>query len=454
MAITTARRISPAWMLTALLGGMFLGNVDIAVVNVALPSIRAHLDVSAAELELVVSGYTLAYACLLITGARLGEIHGRRWMYLLGLTVFTVSSLACGLAPNGAVLVAARIVQGVGAALMVSQVLTEIQVHFEGAARRRALGAYTAVLGVSSVIGQALGGVLVSANVLGAGWRPVFLVNVPIGIALIVVSFAFLPASTPNRAQKLDLPGVALLSTGLLMLVTPLVVGQDQGWPLWTWLCLAGSVPVFVWFARAERRAEHPLINVGLLARRRISMSLFAQASVRAGYFALLFVLALFLQQGMGHSPTYSGLMPVAWVATFALAGPILSRMGPGARRVAAPFGALLMAISFAGVAFGQDTLWMVLLLGIGGLGYGSAFSGTLARLTESVEPRYAPDVSGLFNTTLQVGGTMGVAVFGTLYLDFALGGPQRAFALTSWALAGLSGLAALLFLRADRGPN
>jgi MFS family permease len=393
----------PGWLLTSLLGGMFLGNVDIAVVNVAIPSIRVHLQATSGELELIVSGYTLAYAMLLITGARLGEIHGRRWMYLLGLTVFTASSLACGLAPNGVVLVGARIVQGIGAALMVSQVLTEIQVHFEGAARRRALGSYTAVLGISAVIGQALGGVLVSADILGTGWRPVFLINVPIGVGLIIISFIFLPTSEPSRRQKLDLAGVGLLSVGLLMLVTPLVLGQDQGWPLWTWLCLVGSVPVFALFVRVERRVadgdDYPLINILLLARKRISLALFSQASTRASYFALLFVLALYLQQGLGNSPTYSGLMPVSWVATFALAGPVLSRVGPRVRRLAAPVGGLLMAVAFVGVAVGvsadmRGSAWLVLLLGVGGLGYGAAFSGTLTHLTESVEPRYAPDVS------------------------------------------------------------
>lgn len=443
-------------MLASLLGGMFLGNVDIAVVNVALPSIRDHLHASGGELELIVSGYTLAYAMLLITGACLGEIRGRRWTYLLGLTVFTLSSLACGLALDSAALVAARVVQGLGAALMVSQVLTGIQVHFAGAARRRALGAYTAVLGVSSVIGQALGGVLVSADILGTGWRPIFLINVPIGIVLFVTSFVFLPPDEPLRGKRLDLRGVGLLALGLFLLVTPLVLGRDTGWPPWTWLCLAGSLPVFVLFARTElgiaRRAGDPLMNVALLARKEVALALVSQAATRAGYFALLFVLALHLQQGLGRSAVYSGMVPIAWVATFALVGPVLGRAGARARRLAAPVGGLLMAVAFAALAAGAlDTVWLVVLLGIGGVGYGAAFSGTLAHLTESVEARYAPDVSGLFNTVLQVGGTLGVAVFGTVYLDLAArsGAPQDAFGVTNAAMAALSVAAAVLVLLA-----
>ncbi|WP_329164214.1 MFS transporter [Streptomyces sp. NBC_01387] len=448
----------PGWLLASLLGGMFLGNVDIAVVNVAIPSIRDHLHASSGELELIVSGYTLAYAMLLITSARLGEIRGRRWTYLLGLVVFTLSSLACGLAPNGITLVGARVVQGVGAALMVSQVLTGIQAHFEGAARRRALGAYTGVLGVSSVLGQALGGILVSADILGTGWRPIFLINVPIGIALLVISAVFLPDDVVTGHKKLDMRGVGLLSLGLFLLVTPLVLGQDAGWPLWVWLCLAGSVPTFALFVRVERaiarRAGDPLMNVALLARKQVALALVSQAATRACYFALLFVLALYLQQGLGKSAVYSGLVPIAWVATFALVGPILGRVGARVRRFAAPVGGLLMAVSFSAVAAGaQGTVWLIVLLGIGGIGYGAAFSGTLAHLTESVETRYAPDVSGLFNTTLQVGGTLGVAAFGTVYLDLAArsGTPQDAFSTTSAVLAVVSVAASALILFAEK---
>ncbi|MGW5277968.1 MFS transporter [Streptomyces collinus] len=445
-------------MLASLLGGMFLGNVDIAVVNVAIPSIRDRLHASSGELELIVSGYTLAYAMLLITGARLGEIRGRRRTYLAGLAVFTLSSLGCGLAPDGVTLVAARVVQGGGAALMVSQVLTGIQVTFDGEARRRALGAYTAVLGVSSVIGQALGGVLVSADVLGTGWRPIFLVNVPIGIVLLVASHVFLPADEDRGARKLDLRGVGLLSAALFLLVAPLVLGQDAGWPWWAWASLAASLPAFALFAKAERDVARgggqPLMNVALLARRQVALALVSQAVTRAGYFALLFVLALHLQQGLGESSVYAGLLPIAWVATFALAGPALGRAGARTRRLAAPVGALLMAVAFAGVAAGlQSTGWLVLLLGIGGIGYGAAFSGTLAHLTESVEAAYASDVSGLFNTTLQVGGTMGVAVFGTVYLALTdhTGTAHAAFGTTNAWLAAVSVAAAALMSLAGR---
>lgn len=448
----------PGWLLTSLLGGMFLGNVDIAIVNIATPSIHEHLPASGGALELIVSGYTLAYAMLLITSARLGDMRGYRRMYLLGLVVFTLSSLACGLAPNAVVLICCRVIQGAGAALMASQVLIGIQLNFSGGARGRALGLYAAVLSGSAVIGQVLGGVVVSANLFGLDWRPIFLVNVPIGVALVVSSLAFLPADQPRKAKRLDLIGVTTLSLALLLLVVPLVLGRDEGWPVWTWVCLAASVPMFALFVAAERRlvarGGYPLITLALLSRPPVAFALVSQAATRATYFAILFVLALFLQQGLGKSPTYSGLALVSWVAAFGVAGPLLGRVSDRARRLAAPLGTLLLAAAFAGIAVGLALgagggAVLIVMLGVGGLGYGTAFSGTLSHLTSAVTDRHAADVSGLFNTTLQVGGVLGVAVFGTVYLNLASGtgqGPAtHAFTVTSWALAGTTLAAALL---------
>ncbi|MCQ4085178.1 MFS transporter [Streptomyces sp. RB6PN25] len=424
------------WLLTALLGGMFLGNVDIAIVNVATPSIQQHLHASGAELELIVSGYTLTYAVLLITSARLGGMRGYRRMFLIGLTVFTLASLACGLAPTPVLLVAARVVQGAGAALLTSQVLTSIQLTFQGGARSRALGLYTAVLSGSAVFGQVVGGVLVSADVFGTAWRPIFLINVPIGLGLILMGRHFLPTDGRPSTQRLDLAGVGVLSTALLLLVLPMVLGQDAGWPLWTWLSFAASLAAFVWFAGVERRVGRrggqPLITLALLRRPPVVHALVSQAATRATYFALLFVLAQYLQQGLHKSATYSGLVLVSWVAAFGVSGPLLAHAPAAVNRWVAPIGTVVLAIAFAGISAGllagtTSGVLLTALLGLGGLGYGAAFSGTLAHLTSSVEDRYAADTSGLFNTTLQVGGVLGVAAFGTVYLDLVPHGGRAA---------------------------
>lgn len=451
----------PGWVLAALLGAMFLGNIDIAVANIAGPSIRAGLHASGGELELVVSGYTLAYATLLVTCARLGEARGYRPMFLAGLGLFTVASLACGLAPDAPALVAARMVAGGAAALMTAQVLTGIQLGFDGPARVRALGLYSLVLSAGAVAGQSLGGLLISADVLGTTWRPVFLLNVPIGIAVFWLAWRYLPAGT-RRPRPLDLAGMAVIGVAMVLLVLPLMLGQDAGWPPWTWACLVASGLAFaaLWLVerRVSRRGGRPLVDFRLIARPAIAWALAGQAIATATYFAVLFTLALYLQQGLGKSAAYSGLALVSWVAAFGIPGPVLGRAPAWLRSLAAPAGPVILAAGFAGLAAGlllgdtSGTLLMV-LLGVAGLGLGTGFTGVLSHLTNSVSGGHAADISGLFNTITRSGGVIGTAVFGTLYLALARDpGSEQAvhgfalvnlvLAVTALAAAALAGLA------------
>lgn len=455
-------RAHPRWLLIALLGGMALGNVDIAIANTAAPSIRSGLHASGGELELIVSGYTLAYAVLLITGARLGDMRGYRRMYLFGLGVFTLASLACGLAPTAFTLALARIIQGGAAAVLAAQVLTGIQVNFEGPARERALGRYAAVLAGSAVVGQIFGGVLISADVFGTTWRPVFLINVPLGVLLIAVAARVLPSDQSPRPHRLDLAGVTTLSAALLLLVVPLVLGREQDWPPWTWASLTASVPAFALFVAVERRLTarggYPVLNLRLLARPTVSRVLLSQAAAASTYFALLFVIALYLQQGLGHSPAYSGLVMVSWVAAFGVAGPVLARISERGKRLAAPAGSLVLAAGFAGIATSAlagvtNGALLMALLGVSGLGFGAAFSGVLGHLTRTAPSRYAADVSGLFNTLSRLGGVVGVAVFGTAYLSFAPSPPVHGFAAVTVGFAATAlGAAALAYVGPPSG--
>ena len=454
----------PAWALAALLGAMFLGNVDVAIANVAGPSIRAGLHASGGELELIVSGYTLSYTMLLVTSARLGEARGYRPMFLAGLAGFTAASLACGLAPSAPVLIAARIVAGAAAALMAAQVLTGIQLGFGGRTRARALGLYALVLSAGAVAGQSLGGLLISANVLGTTWRPAFLVNVPAGLVLCWLAWRYLPTGR-RQSRRLDLAGVGLLSAAMLLLVLPLILGQDAGWPAWTWACMAASGAAFagLWAVerRVARRGGQPLVDPRLIARPTIAWGLAAQAAGMATYFATLFTLALFLQQGLGKSAAYSGLALVPWVAAFGIPGPVLGRFPARARAMAAPAGALILAAGFAGLAASLaagDTNGVLLmsLLGVAGLGLGTMFTGMLSHLTSSVTGEHAADISGLFNTTTRAGGVIGTAVFGTVYLALAPD-PARAvhgFALVNLALAVTALAAAALAWTSVRRPR
>src|SRR5215472_7733490 len=232
-------------MLAVLLGGQFMALLDAFVVNVAMPSIGAGLHASGASLQLVVGGYAAAYAMLLITGARLGDLYGRRRMYLLGVVMFTAASLACGLAPDSALLILARCAQGAAAAVMVPQIMSVIQMRFEGPARATALSAWGVVLATGSVAGVILGGVLVSADLLGATWRPVFLVNVPLGVLLTLLVPRVIPADPP------------------------LVLGRELGWPAWTLGCVVAGLLLAGAFAGFERaaaaRGGDPLLNLGVL---------------------------------------------------------------------------------------------------------------------------------------------------------------------------------------------
>jgi MFS family permease len=251
VAIRTTKR----WALAVWLTTMFMTQLDVTIVNVATPAIHADIGASGAELELVLGGYLLAYAVLLITGARLGEMLGYRRVFLFGLATFSAASLACGLAPDPVILIAARVVQGAGAALMVPQVLSAIQIELDGAQRARALGLYTIAAAAGAVSGQILGGVLVFADVVGSGWRPIFLINVPIGGAALALGLRVLPADGERaRARRVDVTGVITLSAALLPAIRALSVGRQEGWPAWTWVCMAAS-PNRVGGVRGRRAA-------------------------------------------------------------------------------------------------------------------------------------------------------------------------------------------------------
>lgn len=457
-----SRRTRAGALLAVLLLGQSLANIDTAIVNVAAPSIHAHLGASSAELQLVVAGYVLAYALLMISGARLGHIHGYRRVYGLGIGAFTLASLACGLAPSPGTLIAARVVQGVGAALLVPQVLSSIQREFAGPERSWAVRWFVVALSTSAVIGQILGGVLIAADLFGAAWRPAFLINVPIGAGLILAARRYLPPDPPRRQVRLDLPGVAWLSAALLLALVPLVLGREAGWPAWTWVCVLLSGPAFGAFVVAERRATRggqPLVDLALLARASVAWALAARAATSATYFSMLFVLALFLQQGLGTSPLFAGLALVAWVAAFGLAAPALRVAPAGARSSAARLGALAMALSF--VLLGAASLGgqpsaaaLVGALGVGGFGFGVVTAALLEQLMAAVPTEQAADLSGLYSASSQVAGVVGVATFGTTYLALGPLGAPAAFAATCGAMSLASLAAAFAAQRASQPPR
>jgi MFS family permease len=445
--------------------------IDLTIVNVALPTIGRALHGSGAALQLVVAGYTISYATLLITGARLGDIFGRRRLFQIGVLTFTGASLACGLAPTFGFLIAARLVQGAGAAAMIPQIMSVIQQRFEGQARARALGAYAAVLASGAVAGQVLGGVLVTANLFGTQWRPVFLVNVPVGLAIALAVPRVLPGDTPtagrgalSRLQHLDLAGLATVIPAVFLIITPLMLGHEEHWPAWSLASMAAGLVLAAVFVAVERRVasrgRHPLLDLRVLCSPGLGSGLAAVALLMITYGGFLFSLALHLQSGLGDSALRAGLTFAPSAAAFGLCGYFWRRLPRRRHHLITPVGSVLGAAAYLGLALdlragttGGPWLYLVLIVLGGGLALG--FSPLVTHSLAGVEPADAASASGLLTTTFQLSQAVGVATFGSLFLTLAADrGPHasaRAVAITFAGLAVLLALGALASLPLSR---
>jgi MFS family permease len=423
------RAVRPGLVLAIVLIGQFMAVLDASIVNVAAPSIHASLHASGASLQLIVAGYTITYAVLLVTGARLGDIIGHRRMFLAGVVVFTLASLGCGAATSAGLLIGLRFVQGVGAAMLIPQVLSLIQRTHQGGARVKAMSSYSAVIAGGAVVGQVVGGLLISANLMNLGWRPVFLVNVPIGVILLGVGARALPPGKGEAGRTLDLPGLALLTPAVLALVLPLVLGQPEGWPVWGWVLMGAVVPLIIVFALAERRfaarGGTPLIPGKVLSLPGIAVAiggLFAVMAVFGGFF---FTFALHLQDGLGDSALRAGL-------TFAPAAGAFGLLSLNWRRLPARLhssliigGYLVLAASLLLLAAllhngGTGGAWLYVLSAFNGLGMAAAFSPLMTRVLIRVPVELAADATGVVVTVNQLAIVVGVATFGTLYLNLA----------------------------------
>jgi MFS family permease len=453
-------------MLAVLLVAPLLSQIDATIANVATPSIHTDLGASGSALELIISGYLISFAALLTIGARLGQTHGYKRLFLAGLSIFSLASLACGLAPSPGFLIAARVVQGAGAALMFPQTLTGIQLNFSGDERTRAISFFAIALSAGAVIGQILGGVLISADIAGLEWRSIFLVNVPIGAVAIAAGVRYLPADPTRISIRVDVLGSVVLAAAALLLVVPLSLGHSEGWPAWTWASLVASVPMIAAFGAVERRAERrgvpPLVNLHAIAARPVLMGLLNLAVTAATYFALLFTLAQYFQVGLGHSALISGLTLVPWVAAFGLAGQIPRLLPTRFARWAPLGGNLILVVAYAALgvvslAGSHDEVLLLTLLAVGGFGLGVQFSSILGHVTSSVDPEHAPEISGAGNTMQQIGGALGVAGFGSLYLGqtgVGVTDAAHAFGVVAVGLAALALLAAVAAWLAIRPPR
>jgi EmrB/QacA subfamily drug resistance transporter len=419
-------------MLIVLLCGQFMALLDVTIVNVAMPTIGRSLHASGSELQLVIAGYTVSYATLLITGARLGDLVGRRRMFLIGVAVFTLASLTCGLAPGIGVLIAARFVQGAGAAAMMPQIMTVIQVRFSGAERARALSGYTAVLSIGFLAGQVVGGLLVSANLFGTEWRPVFLVNVPVGVAILLLLPRVMPADAPARSKRLDLPGLAVVIPAVCLVVLPLMLGHQENWPAWALACIAAGLvlaPVFLATERAvAARGGHPLLDLAVFRSPGLLPGLATVSLIMVTYGGFLFAFALHLQGGLGYSALRAGLTFAPGAAAFGLAGYFWRRLPAAWHPWLAVCGTLVGAGGYAvagvllgGGGSGGAWLQVVFVVAFGAMAV--AFSPLVTQSLVRVPLNEAADASGLLTTAIQLSQAIGVAIFGSVYLTLDEGG-------------------------------
>lgn len=417
-------------LFTVLLGGA-LPLIDFFIVNVALPAMEKDLSAGPATLELVVAGYGVAYAVLLVLGGRLGDTAGRRRLFLVGMAAFGVTSLACGLAPTAWTLVAARVAQGAASALMLPQVLATIQATTAGPRRARAMSLYGATAGLSMVAGQILGGVLVAADIAGSGWRAVFLVNVPVVIVGLLLAVRSVPETRSDRPATVDVPGTLLLALSLISLLLPLTEGRSAGWPLWTWVSLAVFPFAAFAFFRTEQRADArggtPLVPPSLLRLPSLRRGLALIVPFSVGFSGFMFVIAVVLQQGLRMGPVSAGLalVPMA-VAFFAasLAGPrLIGRYGSRVVTTGGLIQGVGITILVLTVRQGWPDLGTAELapgVALAGLGQGLQLPVLFRIVLSDVPTDRAGVGSGVLVTTQQSALALGVATLGSLFLSLA----------------------------------
>lgn len=459
--MNTQNRLSSIGLATVLLGA-FVAIADFFIVNVALPTIDADLHPTAAMLQLVVAGYGVPYALMLVLGGRLGDLFGRRRLFMLGVASFTLFSLLCGLAPTATVLIVFRAAQGASAAFMVPQALATIQAATSGHERSRAIGLYGATAGIAAVVGQVAGGLIVNANIAGFGWRPIFLVNVPVGLVALALAWRYVPATRSEEPMSIDVPGTALLGAALLALLVPLTEGRTLGWPLWSWALLGLVVPAGAAFVAVERRLErtngHPLIPPSLLRNRGMRSGLVITGLFFAGFAAFMFVSAIALQTGAHLSPLGSGLALGPLALAFFAASLVTARLTERFGRSVVAAGALIQSAGLISVAATLASAWphvdaVVLApsMVLAGVGQGLVVSPLFGFVLAGVPAERAGVGSAILTTTAQSALALGVATLGSLFLS--LDGPHSLGMRTAFvAVIGVQTAMALLVVVAARG--
>jgi EmrB/QacA subfamily drug resistance transporter len=443
--------------------------LDVSIVNVALPSIRTGLSASQSELQWVVSGYALTFGLLLVPAGRVGDVRGRRTMFVVALGLFSLASLACGLAPTSLFLVIARLVQGLAGGLLTPQISALIQQMFSGRERGTAFGLFGTVVGISTAIGPLLGGALIAAFGTDTGWRWVFFINLPIGLAAMPLAWRLLPKPERGERQRHDYDpvGVGLLGAGIVVLLLPLV--QEQQWKGGAkWLLIPAAVlllAAFVaWEFRYTRRGKEPLVDLDLFRLRSWSFGASMITLFFAGFTPLFFVFTLYLQTGLRYTALEAGLaitpFAVGSAAAAALGGRIVYRFG----RMLVAVGLFLVAVGFIGTLVAvrlvpeNGTGWATLApLLIAGVGTGLVISPNQALTLSEVPVQRAGTAGGLLQVGQRIGAAVGIAAVGSVFFarvaatrgDFASAFEHGLLVATAFVVAGL--LLAIVDVVVDR---
>jgi MFS family permease len=426
--LTNSPTLSPtarALALIVILTGGLLPPLDFFIANVAVPAIRDTLSATPAEVQLVISGYAAGYAVFLIPGGRLGDLFGRKRLFILGMAGFTLTSALCGLATSGAMLDAARVVEGISAAVMAPQVLGSIRGLYAEHELGRALSLYSTMVGVAAAAGRLLGGALITLDLFGLGWRLVFVINLPIGACAMLGAWLLLPETSRRTKQYLDIGGALLLLATLCCLILPLSVGRDQGWPAWTFLALAAFPLMWLAFVRFERgvarRGVMPLLDVTLLDRPGFRRSLVIAFLF---FFTSPFYLgfSLYLQEGQGIDALHTGLAILPYGIGGLLGALITTPFPPWLRVHQFAVGMAIELAGYAGIMLCVGALadgWiLVTMLFLGGFGQGVAMPRVVNMVMSAVPPSQAGLAAGILNSTLQIGAAVSVAAIGSLFYE------------------------------------
>jgi EmrB/QacA subfamily drug resistance transporter len=434
------------WLaLVILLLAAFMNLIDITIVNVALPSLQKNLNATSNQIEWVVAAYVLAFALGLLPFGRLGDIIGRKKVFLAGVAAFTLCSLLCGIAPDINTLILARILQGIAGAVMMPQVLAIMQATFPPKERGFAFSLFGLSAGLASVAGPITGGLLISADLYGLDWRPIFLVNIPIGIIAVIAAWRLVPATPPHPGLTHDLGGIAIASIAILLLIFPLIEGRSYGWPLWTFVMIAASLIgialFYLWERRRDSRGETQLLSVSLMKNRNFAIGSLITMIFFSGLPGFFMILALFLQSGFGFSPLQSGLATIPFPVGVLLASVISGRQANKSLLRRLMLGAVLLVIGMSilrwiisGVSGSVDQWQLAAPLAIAGFGLGTAISALFQTILSGVPPRDAGSGSGALQSIQQIGGALGVALVGEIFFStltkaFAAGNaPHAAF--------------------------